>query len=655
MPRAETQRLVTELELHDKFGPGIDSADRKLSGFDKKATGVFGHIKQGFGIGIGVAAFNASINIAGRAMAGFSGIVESGIQSFNELQSVQAATAAVIKSTGGIAHVTTQQIRDLSSAGEDLTTIDDKTVQAGANLLLTFTNIRNEAGKGNDIFNQTVTSLLDMAVTMNKGNVEGIDLKATAIQLGKALNDPVKGITALGKAGITFTEAQKKQIKQLVKTNDLLGAQKIVLGEVKRETGGAAAAQAGTYAAQQARLADSIEQLKINLVTGLVPGLTRVSKALADTFRSKEFQKAATDLGNAIGNILSGENIRKALEGAKSIGRGLAGIFSGENISKVADFAKTTLPALADGLKIAGSAAKFMFDIWKGMPKELQSLLVAGLVANKLTGGLVTKGIGGAVGGAFGAIRGGSRANPVFVQDVSGVGAGGGSPVTGKGGGIAGKLIQAVSIVSIAADAFAVFQTWQDVNAKSSAAAQDAQDNLTNWLKTSPKREDLVNGLAAVDKGLADIQSNPLNVLVQGDAINKLEAMKTTLQNKLAALDQKAGQQATSLAAIAGSVGGIVPGIAGPLGAGLAAATLAIWAVQAAVRGIPAFFGSAADQGRGTGPDRRPKVTPEPRDPNRNPRTTLAPVKLSVTHRDVTNAGSLHIRYGPTPSGVGAR
>ena len=32
--------------------------------------------------------------------------------------------------------------------------------------------------------------------------------------LGKALNDPVKGITALGRAGVTFTDEQKKQIKQ---------------------------------------------------------------------------------------------------------------------------------------------------------------------------------------------------------------------------------------------------------------------------------------------------------------------------------------------------------------------------------------------------------------------------------------------------------
>ena len=185
MPRAETQRLVTELVVHDKFSPGIDSADRKLSGFDKKATGIFGHIKQGFGVGIGISAWKTSIGLAGRAMAGFSGIVESGIQSFNELQSVQAATAAVIKSTGGIAHVTTQQIRDLSSAGEDLTTIDDKTVQAGANLLLTFTNIRNEAGKGNDIFNQTTRAVADVATAMNNGAIPSAEKMATTAKLDR--------------------------------------------------------------------------------------------------------------------------------------------------------------------------------------------------------------------------------------------------------------------------------------------------------------------------------------------------------------------------------------------------------------------------------------------------------------------------------------
>ena len=91
------------------------------------------------------------------------------------------------------------------------------------NLLLTFTNVRNEAGKGNDIFNQTVRLGTDMSVAL------GVDAKAAAMQLGKALNDPINGVTRLTRAGVTFTEQQKKQIKALQESGDILGAQKVIL------------------------------------------------------------------------------------------------------------------------------------------------------------------------------------------------------------------------------------------------------------------------------------------------------------------------------------------------------------------------------------------------------------------------------------------
>ena len=41
-------------------------------------------------------------------------------------------------------------------------------------------------------------------------------MDANSVQLGKALQDPVKGITALAKSGVTFTVAEKKMIKEMV-------------------------------------------------------------------------------------------------------------------------------------------------------------------------------------------------------------------------------------------------------------------------------------------------------------------------------------------------------------------------------------------------------------------------------------------------------
>jgi len=62
--------------------------------------------------------------------------------------------------------------------------------------------------------------------------------------LGKALNDPIKGMSALTKAGVSFTQQQKDQIGAMVASGDTMGAQKIILAEFSKEYGGSLEANA---------------------------------------------------------------------------------------------------------------------------------------------------------------------------------------------------------------------------------------------------------------------------------------------------------------------------------------------------------------------------------------------------------------------------
>lgn len=172
------------------------------------------------------------------------GVAAAGMWAFNEwneAEKVGKQTEAVLKSTGQAAGVTADEVGDLAESISKKTAIDDEAIQSGQNWLLTFKNVRNEAGKGNDIFNQTTETMVDLSVAM------GSDAKTAANLLGKALNDPVKGVTALSKVGVTFTAQQKEQIKALAETGDLLGAQKIILAEVESQVEGSAAAQATAY------------------------------------------------------------------------------------------------------------------------------------------------------------------------------------------------------------------------------------------------------------------------------------------------------------------------------------------------------------------------------------------------------------------------
>jgi len=239
------------VKMHDQtgrqsgkvFGTGFGNEFHKTSTPAAEKTGRESGSRFGKGFGGG---FKLSLgNIAG-IFAGIGGIevFKSFIDGARDAAKTSRITAQVIKSTGGAANVTATQIGNLTQAIGNKVGVDDDAIASGANLLLTFKDVRNEAGHGNDIFNQATKSIVDMTAAMNHGTVDQNGLKSSTIQLGKALNDPIKGITALTRVGVTFTDQQKKQITQMVKAGNTLGAQKIILKEVNSEFGGAAAAAA---------------------------------------------------------------------------------------------------------------------------------------------------------------------------------------------------------------------------------------------------------------------------------------------------------------------------------------------------------------------------------------------------------------------------
>src|SRR5262245_13530247 len=221
------------------------------------------------------ALFGASFGKLAGVAAG-AGLLKLGADAFGEARDaakIGRLTAQVIKSTGGAAKISAGQVAKLSEAISNQTGIDDDAIQANANLLLTFTNIRNEVGKGNDIFNQATRVVQDMSAAL------GQDGKASAIQLGKALNDPIKGVTALQRVGVSFTKAQRKQIAALVGSGKTLEAQKVILAELGKEFGGAAAAAADPTK----KTAVAIDNLKESIGTALVPVMNRAAVFLSGT------------------------------------------------------------------------------------------------------------------------------------------------------------------------------------------------------------------------------------------------------------------------------------------------------------------------------------------------------------------------------------
>ena len=218
----------------------------------------------------------AALAAGAAALGGLVKTLEVGTRKFIEQEKAVAQTNARLQSTGGIANVTAADIVKLSDAIANKTGIDDDAIHAMSNMILTFTNIRNEVGKNNNIFDRAVQITTDLSVAFEK------DLQSSAIMVGKALNDPVRGITALGRAGVQFTEQQKEQIKALVDSGKTLQAQKMILRELEIQVGGSAEAFGTTLPGQLSILKQSFESIAMSVASVFIPRVVEAMNVVKD-------------------------------------------------------------------------------------------------------------------------------------------------------------------------------------------------------------------------------------------------------------------------------------------------------------------------------------------------------------------------------------
>lgn len=224
----------------------------------KVAAGAFDSVeKQGESL-------SNRFNMVGVAATAMGGAIVGGltmaVASAAESEQAMAQLDAVLKSTGGAAGMTRDELTNLAESLQKVTTYDDEAIIGAESLMLTFTKI------GKEVFPQAIATVLDMSTAL------GQDLQSSTIQLGKALNDPIKGITALSRVGVSFTETQKETIKTMVETGNVLGAQKIILEELSVEFGGSATAAANTLNGALDQLGDSFGNLMEAIGAALLGG-----------------------------------------------------------------------------------------------------------------------------------------------------------------------------------------------------------------------------------------------------------------------------------------------------------------------------------------------------------------------------------------------
>jgi len=196
------------------------------------------------------------------------------VKNFMEAEKAQAQLEASLKSTGATAWTSADQIDDLARSMQKKYAVDGDLVKSGASLLLTFTAVQNKAGEGNDIFDRATQTALDLSRKL------GMDLPAANMLLGKALNDPIRGMGALRKAGVQLTAGQQEQVRAFVAAGDTMSAQKVILGELETQFKGSAEAYAQTAEGQLEAAKLAFEDVSEEIGAKLIPLLTGLGDKL---------------------------------------------------------------------------------------------------------------------------------------------------------------------------------------------------------------------------------------------------------------------------------------------------------------------------------------------------------------------------------------
>ena len=297
--RGEEQKLSTTTgatkKQFDRLGEALDKntrATKRLANSNEDATKKMGLFsRQLRGVRGGLAKFRSITLIAAFAVNFLDRTLGALTRAAKEQQLAIARLNQTLKSTNFAARVTSKELQVFAARLQKLTGIGDETILAMQGILLTFTQIRGQ------VFKDATKAILDVSEAM------GQDLQQTAIQVGKALNDPILGVSALSRVGIQFTNVQKEQIKQFARGGEMAKAQAIILKELQVQFGGTAANLDSTTF-QVRRLQSAFSDF---LETGggkLRPLVERIAKGLADLFENmntppdnafNQFLNAATD------------------------------------------------------------------------------------------------------------------------------------------------------------------------------------------------------------------------------------------------------------------------------------------------------------------------------------------------------------------------
>jgi len=205
--------------LTEYSAKGLDAATADI----QKAEGGWG--KAG-------AAIEKATLPAGIALAGLGAIAMKGIGAAEEAAAANAKLSQVFESMGLSRN--TQEALDYADALSKQIGVDDEIIKGAQTKLATFSEVSKST--------ERMARVTALSADLSAAGFGSMD--SAAVMMGKALQDPVKGMTALSRVGVTLTKQQQEQITAFAENGEAAKAQAVIMGAVEKQVGGVAEASA---------------------------------------------------------------------------------------------------------------------------------------------------------------------------------------------------------------------------------------------------------------------------------------------------------------------------------------------------------------------------------------------------------------------------
>lgn len=250
----------------------------------KAAGALNGFAKQAKTVASGLESTGARLSLA--ITAPFLAFSRKALDQAKQMRDAQGQLQAAIQATGNRSGYTAGQLNGMATALQNISTFDNDSILRNVTTnLLQFGNVAGTQ------FARAQQAAVNLASRLGGG--EG-GLQDATLKIGRALNDPIKGITALTRAGVQFTTAEKAQITAMVQHGQGIEAQNLILAKMEKAWGGAAeamrAAQPDAVAQQDWK---DFQETIGNIEIQLLPTLTGLLKDVTGWFQSlsPEMQK----------------------------------------------------------------------------------------------------------------------------------------------------------------------------------------------------------------------------------------------------------------------------------------------------------------------------------------------------------------------------